>query len=664
MGKARLCRAFSFVQLPGRGHFCLLRRANHLPCRQRRLSNGFGMKKNLLVQAVPGLAIVLGCSMSVLAMAAPAASVDVAPGQFAGGGQIGSPSNDQFARDLPLLLAQSSTPSTSGSVISLASPQIADYWVTVSRQDSGVLVFDGYVPDEQTRQALAKIAGADASYLKLGRGAPANYRAAVDFGVTLLARVSEGRFSLRGGAMSLEGTARTSADYAALTADLETGAPVELELATLDVKAPAVSPYRFGIEKTETGEARLRGILPTPQIENQLLALAGGNAVSNVGYASGEAPNFVASAEQAVQFLPHLASGMVRFDGQSWSVSGQPTSEAGKAAIETEFAIQQLAQAGWTLDLAPVVPAAPEPSSAENDQAPATAESAATGSGPYTWSLARSADGAVTVSGFIPAETLGRFLDVRLAGQGPVVNTMQVADGAPEGFSRDVLIALDMLDLLGSAQIDFDGQGWRVTGQAAEDTFESDAALVLGDQAANWQIAVEPVAVAQSMVEESEPEIAEAVTPTAEVEPAAASTPVVETATAPAAENPAAIEQCRAELAELTSHNAILFQSGAAIIADSARSELDSFAATLSLCPEAPVYVEGHTDSDGEATANLVLSVSRAESVVQALIERGVDAARLYAIGYGESQPVADNATSEGKRSNRRIVISIPDQPE
>ncbi|MNL43642.1 Outer membrane porin F precursor [compost metagenome] len=71
--------------------------------------------------------------------------------------------------------------------------------------------------------------------------------------------------------------------------------------------------------------------------------------------------------------------------------------------------------------------------------------------------------------------------------------------------------------------------------------------------------------------------------------------------------------------------------------------------------------VEGHTDSDGDDQRNLALSVARAESVVNALIERGVSASRLYAIGYGEMRPVADNDTADGKRRNRRIVVTVRD---
>jgi len=114
-------------------------------------------------------------------------------------------------------------------------------------------------------------------------------------------------------------------------------------------------------------------------------------------------------------------------------------------------------------------------------------------------------------------------------------------------------------------------------------------------------------------------------------------------------------------LAILSAQNAILFRSGAAILAMEAGTMLDQIAATLQNCPEIMVNIEGHTDSDGEARANLALSVARAEAVANALVERGIVSDRLYVLGFGEAQPISDNATQAGKAQNRRIVVSVRD---
>lgn len=122
------------------------------------------------------------------------------------------------------------------------------------------------------------------------------------------------------------------------------------------------------------------------------------------------------------------------------------------------------------------------------------------------------------------------------------------------------------------------------------------------------------------------------------------------------------LEICRDLVTGLERRNAITFQSGSATLTETSLPVIDELAVDLAICPAASVHVEGHTDADGAEDLNLALSVARAETVVDALIERGVAIERLYAEGYGESQPIADNDTREGKAQNRRIVFSISEE--
>lgn len=84
---------------------------------------------------------------------------------------------------------------------------------------------------------------------------------------------------------------------------------------------------------------------------------------------------------------------------------------------------------------------------------------------------------------------------------------------------------------------------------------------------------------------------------------------------------------------------------------------LEQIRAALEDRPDLVVTVEGHTDSDASEEYNLDLSQRRAASVVAWLVERGVDPARLTAVGVGEAQPIADNETAAGKAANRRVEI-------
>jgi outer membrane protein OmpA-like peptidoglycan-associated protein len=86
---------------------------------------------------------------------------------------------------------------------------------------------------------------------------------------------------------------------------------------------------------------------------------------------------------------------------------------------------------------------------------------------------------------------------------------------------------------------------------------------------------------------------------------------------------------------------------------------LDKLADALNREPATQVTVEGHTDSLGREVVNQTLSSRRADQVVAYLASKGVAFSRLAAVGRGESQPVADNATEAGRARNRRLDILI-----
>lgn len=71
------------------------------------------------------------------------------------------------------------------------------------------------------------------------------------------------------------------------------------------------------------------------------------------------------------------------------------------------------------------------------------------------------------------------------------------------------------------------------------------------------------------------------------------------------------------------------------------------------------IEIAGHTDNVGEAEDNLILSQKRAESVRNYLIDNGIESIRVFAKGYGESQPIATNDTSDGRQENRRTEVRI-----
>lgn len=103
----------------------------------------------------------------------------------------------------------------------------------------------------------------------------------------------------------------------------------------------------------------------------------------------------------------------------------------------------------------------------------------------------------------------------------------------------------------------------------------------------------------------------------------------------------------------------ITFETNRAIIRPSSTSTLLDALGVLEEYPDVRLEVQGHTDDVGNDTFNLELSQARADSVVRWFVENGIDPARLRAVGYGETLPIADNMTDAGRAENRRVEFKL-----
>jgi outer membrane protein OmpA-like peptidoglycan-associated protein len=101
----------------------------------------------------------------------------------------------------------------------------------------------------------------------------------------------------------------------------------------------------------------------------------------------------------------------------------------------------------------------------------------------------------------------------------------------------------------------------------------------------------------------------------------------------------------------------IVFLVGRGTINPQSHSLLDELATALTRDPSINLSVEGHSDNMGSASANLQLTQDRADAVKAYLVSKGVAAARLTAVGYGQNKPIAPNVTDEGRSRNRRIEL-------
>lgn len=101
------------------------------------------------------------------------------------------------------------------------------------------------------------------------------------------------------------------------------------------------------------------------------------------------------------------------------------------------------------------------------------------------------------------------------------------------------------------------------------------------------------------------------------------------------------------------------FDFGSAELTPELRTLLDTAAGILLRNPTILMTIEGHTDSVGSDAFNLALSDARAQAGVDYLVDRGVQNGRLFAVGYGETRPIASNESVEGRRQNRRLEFVL-----
>ncbi len=557
-----------------------------------------------------------------------------------------------------------------------ALPTIDPYTWRAQKSAGGDVTFAGFVPTEQLKRYLAGHAGGQVvDSTTLGAGAPEGFIPAAIGGLDALLAMDEGVLALSAGDWSLTGKVATSADRHGVETALNGAADISAWHVAIQAAdaAPVVSPFVWSARKGADGMVSLSGYVPTEQLRSYLAVHAGKVAADTTLVGSGEPENFIADSIAGLDALLNLETGELTYDGRSWSIAGQTLTAASAAAAKTALAAAAGGASSWkqafadpteaTLSApepaavvdAPAAPpavaevvaepaAAPEVAVVQEPAAtepaptvepvpvppetePSTTEVAALAPEPgpdatpavrnYRFDAKKVIGGPIAFEGAIPAEPMRRHLAVITGGEPS--DALTISTDLPDSFIGSADAASRALALLVDGEFGLDGDKWVFTGRA-ETEADRQAALT-----------------------------------------ALAAVPTLDQWEANVTLLPPLLI-CEDKIGAFAARNAILFQSGSDRIADASLPAIDELAGYLALCPEASVNVEGHTDTDGDDEANLALSVSRAESVVDALILRGVGPERLYAIGYGESLPVASNETKAGKQANRRIAFTLSDE--
>ncbi|GBE24156.1 outer membrane porin F precursor [bacterium BMS3Bbin02] len=116
-----------------------------------------------------------------------------------------------------------------------------------------------------------------------------------------------------------------------------------------------------------------------------------------------------------------------------------------------------------------------------------------------------------------------------------------------------------------------------------------------------------------------------------------------------------AVEELQTSIDDLIEGKVVEFELASDVLTPLGIELLDEIIVALEQFPLVPIEIAGHADSQGDAAVNMELSIRRAQAVLTYLVDKGMDPTRFEVVGYGETRPIADNSTAEGRERNRRI---------
>lgn len=385
-----------------------------------------------------------------------------------------------------------------------------------------------------------------------------------------------------------------------------------------------VAPYKMDVTKAEGLVAT--GFVPTEKTRTALMATLGESAKALV-LAAGAPAGWEAAVTAGLAALAPLDFGKMSLSDGALTISGQALSPTEDAAVTA--ALAELPAGSWTKDVTVL-----------DDGTPAA------------YSVDYSAASGATIAGKLP-----KGLDVAAIaaamGLGSISGTVtqgvlgDAADPGLFGAFKSVLAQLETLTIA----IAPDANRVSATVQADADPSAISAALVTG--LAGFGISADDISVA--VVGQSGENGATRVNAATGLNQRYMGDYWLDIP-----KITVGLAQCQASVDGVLADGKINFVTNSDQLGDGAVQIINRLGAVMIQCAEQGglrALIGGHTDSSGDALENLGLSQRRAVTVRRELIARGVAPAALKSLGYGSAQPIADNATDDGKAQNRRTTI-------
>ena len=493
--------------------------------------------------------------------------------------------------------------------------------IEILRNDSG-LSLSGLLPASTDREALM------AAIAKATDGAPAKdllesadypepetWEDALDFAVDSLSLLPRTKISVDSTRVVVKAMVDSPADKRRLETELARAAPDDVRL-SLDISAPrpVITPFnlRFLIEN---GVAKFDACsADTEETRARILRAAGragletkADCTIGLGVPS---PKWGEAVEQSIAALAELGGGSLTFSDADISLlvqQGTPQNVFDDVVGKLESSLPDV----FALHAVLLEP--------EDKSDAAQPEFVAT----------LSPEGLVQLRGRVGSElarqTLDSFAKARFSSRS-VHMTARVAEGLPRDWSLRTLTGLEALTYLSNGAVTVTPDELTVTG----DTGQADASAAISGFLADKLGEGSQFSINVTYREELDP-IASIPTP----------------------------EECEAKIASVQSGRKINFEPGSSTIDGNGAAIMDDIAEILRECGDIRIEIGGHTDSQGREEMNERLSQERAQAVLNELRARRVLTSSFTAKGYGESQPIADNDTEEGREANRRIEFRL-----
>ena len=477
------------------------------------------------------------------------------------------------------------------------------------------------VPDLPIQDRIAALSpGAQLTNMleRVDRTPPEAWVAALGFGLDALADLERAKLSILPGEVALSGIVADAATLDDLTGRLEQAVPDGVTL-VLDLSAPrrVISPFRFH-GRSSGGRVEVGACTTESQADAATLTEAaralGADLTCDVGLGA-PSTQWRAAAEAVLAALGALTDAEVTLTDTTLQITGLEGQDADAFADAADSLASALPDGFILTSLPP----------------PAPPEAAAPDAPPPVFHAILAKDGAVTLSGDLPDDILRATTESFARAQfgfAAVTNDTAIRDNLPSGWSARVTSGLEALALLREGHLDISETGLEIAGTTTSLQVDQEVRRQLSAAAPQGT----DVAVNITIVEETRPVATGIVVPA---------------------------ELCAEQIALILDRNQIIFPPSETEIDATSLPIIDGIAAILQQCPGARFEIGGHTDSQGRESSNLALSQARADSVLTAILDRGAELVFLTTRGYGESDPIAENDTEEGRAQNRRIEFRL-----